>query len=322
MSKQAVLTFNPKSGKGKATMRARDFADHWKLRTGNELRLRATRSLEDIRIAARETAGTDEIQIFMGGDGTLSESMQGLAEQANFAPLSTPIGFLPGGTGNSFLRDFGITNYEEARDALLDAILTDAVIDVDAAHVTSHKVQSGDPPHPGTEQTRIMFNIWGVGIISDITSAAIKMRALGAANYTMGALYRITRHKMYRGKVKINERDWEELDYNLLVVCNSRFTGSAMEIAPHVRVNDGQLFFLRTAIASRTRLLKEFPKVFKGDYDSMPNCYTEMIHSLALQADRPYLMNFDGELELGWNPVMSMHRSYFKLYMMHSRVKA
>lgn len=321
MHKQAVLTFNPKSGKGKATMRASDFADHWKLRTGNELRLRATRSLEDIRIAARETSGRDEIQIFMGGDGTLSESIQGLAEVVNFEPLVAPIGFLPGGTGNSFLRDFGITTYEEARDVLLDAILSDKVLHVDAAHITCQKVQTGEPTRPGAPFTRIMFNIWGVGIISDITAAAIKMRALGSANYTVGALFRIMGHKMYRSRVKLNERDWEELDYNLITVSNSRYTGGAMEIAPEVRVNDGQLFYLRTAIASRFKLLSEFPKVFKGDYEHMKNMYSEMITSIALEAKRPFVMNVDGELEQGWNPVMKIHKDYFKLFMLPSRVK-
>lgn len=321
MNKQAVLVFNPKSGKGKATIRARDFADHWKDRTGNELMLRPTRSLEDIRIAARETLNQGDVQIFMGGDGTLLESLQGLAEQYNFQPLEKPIGLLPGGTGNSFLRDFDITSYEQARDALLNALTKEEIIPIDTALIRYNRVQTQVPSEPGEKATRIMFNIFGVGIISDITTSAIKMRHIGEMNYQVASLYKLVGHKMYKCRVRLNNRDWEDLDFNLITVSNSRFTGGAMEIAPDVRVNDGKMFYLRSAIKSRIKLLKVFPKLFKGGVTNMPNIYTELIQSINLNHSRPFVMNVDGELDHGWNPGLDINKGYFKLYMPLSLLK-
>ena len=75
--------------------------------------LRPTSSLSDLRIAVQETARYDR-QIFMGGDGTISHALQGLSEQSDFQPLARPVGLLPAGSGNSFLREFEIFDYETA----------------------------------------------------------------------------------------------------------------------------------------------------------------------------------------------------------------
>ncbi|MCB1175080.1 MAG: hypothetical protein KDK39_16015 [Leptospiraceae bacterium] len=318
--KEGVLVFNPRSGKGKATVRARDFADHWKMATGNELRLRATRSLADIRIAARERESEQEIQIFMGGDGTLSESLQGLAEANDFQPLQRAVAFLPGGTGNSFLRDFGITSYEEARDAALSAIRDSSQIAIDSALIEYDSVNADKPTEKGPIRKRIMFNIWGVGLVSDITAKAIRMRHIGDANYTVAALQCMSTHKMYRNKFKVNDRGFEELDYNFISISNSQYTGGSMHIAPTVRINDGQLYMLRSAIESRFNLLRQFPKVFKGAIAGIPRIYTEMIQSFAMETHRPVLMNVDGELEEGWNPRLHMIPAWFQLYMPTDRV--
>ena len=142
LSKQAVLVFNPKSGKGRAARLARKFADRWDKRLGGELVLRPTKSRDDVREAAKETRSGDALPIFMGGDGTLSEAVQGLAEQSDFQPIESPIAFLPGGTGNSFLRDFGINNFETGQDALFRAIEGGDVLSVDVGILKYGLVES------------------------------------------------------------------------------------------------------------------------------------------------------------------------------------
>src|SRR5262245_28665232 len=114
---QAVLVYNPKSGKGLAAIRAQNFSDAWKTKFGTDLILRPTTSRADISTAVKEHR--KRTIILMGGDGTLSEGLQGLAEANSFKPLKSPIGLLPGGTGNSFLREFGLHEYLAAKEALL-----------------------------------------------------------------------------------------------------------------------------------------------------------------------------------------------------------
>ncbi|MCR9142751.1 MAG: hypothetical protein NXI24_10905 [bacterium] len=326
--KRAVLIYNPNSGRGKAAMRATDFFQHWEDRTGTELRLRPTRSLPDIRVAAKEIQ-PDELPIFMGGDGTLSESLQGLAEAAEFRQLKQPIGFLPGGTGNSFLRDFGITDYDAARDALLSAIAADQSLAVDAGIVeytpvpgpAEKSAQSGATPGAvsGERARRITMNIWAVGLIPDITELAIRMRAIGSLNYTLASLIKLLGHKPERLKVIVDGQE-REVECNFICISNSRFTGGAMEIAPAVRVNDGRLFYLCPEVKGRLKSFGLFPSIFKGKHIEHPNITTDFVQSIALNRPEPFLMNVDGELERGLNPGVTIQPGYFRLYMDPERV--
>ena len=98
---RGVLIYNPAAGRRKASSRAADFAASYRKRFGSELTLRPTKSLDDLRQAARQTAGVFDLQIIMGGDGTISEALQGLCELSDFQPLGRPVGLLPAGSGNS-----------------------------------------------------------------------------------------------------------------------------------------------------------------------------------------------------------------------------
>ena len=330
--KQAVLIYNPNSGRGKAAMRATNFFQYWEDRTGTELRLRPTRSLADIRIAAREIQ-SHEIPIFMGGDGTLSESLQGLAEAAGFQQLTRPIGFLPGGTGNSFLRDFGITDYDAARDALLSAIADETTLAVDAGIVEYEPVTDTKPNATDADADadadagaaprtrRITMNIWAVGLIPDITELAIRMRAIGSLNYTLASLVKLLRHKPERLTVTVDGVA-REVDCNFICISNSRFTGGAMEIAPAVRVNDGKLFYLCPQVKGRLQSFGLFPSIFKGTHINHPDIDTEFVREISLQRDQPFLMNVDGELERGYNPFVRIQPGYFRLFMDPARVDA
>lgn len=323
--KDAVLIYNPNSGRGKAATLATDFFQHWEDRTGTRLRLRPTRSLADIRVAAAEIQ-EHELPIFMGGDGTLSESLQGLAETASFAPLSRPIGFLPGGTGNSFLRDFGITGYASARDALLGAIAGNQSLGVDVGMIEYSRVspnaKAADDEAPSGDQTvrRLSMNIFAVGLISDITALAIRMRALGSFNYTLASLIKLLFHRPYRYHLRVDGKS-RDVDCNLVCVSNSRFTGGAMEIAPEVRVNDGRLFWLCPQIKGRLAAFGLFPSIFKGTHINHPQIETDFIRQLTIECETALLMNIDGELESGWNPTISVQPGYFQLYMDPERLQ-
>ena len=318
---RAVLVYNPGSGKGMGATRTEDFARHWKERVGPGLRLRATRSREDIRVAARDfEGGEDEIRIFMGGDGTLSEGLQGVAEYRDF-DLSgfPPVRFLPGGTGNSFLRDFGIESYEDGRDALLAALARPEFVEVDAAIVSYRSCEADRSVASGQECRRLMFNIFGVGLISDITGLATRMRYLGPANYHVATLWKILSHRPHRWKLAVDGEP-AEISCDLVTVSNSRYTGGAMEIAPEIRVNDGKLFLVIVETSFRLDLFRVFPRILKGDYEGETRVRTRFIRSLSLEDERPFLMNIDGELETGFSPAMEIKPSFFRLYLPKSRL--
>lgn len=273
-------------------------------------------------MAAREfDGGPREIRIFLGGDGTLSEGLQGMAEHFDFdLSGSAPVGFLPGGTGNSFLRDFGITSYEEGRNALLDALEEDSSLAIDAAELTYRALNESSPETEGPECRRVLFNIFGIGIISDITHLAVRMRYLGPANYQVATFWKILTQCSSHWKTRVDGTP-ENLQGNLITISNSRYTGGAMEIAPAVRVNDGRLFFVRVNARHRLSLFRLFPKILKGEHQGEPEVDTRFIQKFSLESESPFLMNVDGELETGFSPQLEVNPSFFRLYLDPERLE-
>jgi YegS/Rv2252/BmrU family lipid kinase len=302
----AALVYNPNSGKGHAPELAKRFQDLWHERTGTIAALRATTSREDIRVAARETANTCDVQIFLGGDGTFSEGIQGLFEHTQFRSPEKPVGLLPAGTGNSFLRDFGITDFDSAFESLCRALEKKEPLTADIG-LLSYQIDK-------KSHQRIVMNIWGIGFIPDVTELAIKLRRLGSLNYTAATLIRLATHKPYHYDAKIDGKS-ERVSCNFVTISNSQYTGGAMRIAPPVRVNDAQLFMVCPSETMRHRFLAFFPKVFSGNHLEIPTVRSQFVREFSLKTKTPISMNIDGELESGANPHLKIMPGAWKVWV-------
>ena len=116
---QAYLAIvNPTAGGGRARKMLGPALE--RLRTGGvELDVAETQCAGDATRIVRETyaAGRRKF-IAVGGDGTSYEVVNGLFPEANAGEPPT-LGFLPLGTGNSFLRDFSDRGVEHAIESLI-----------------------------------------------------------------------------------------------------------------------------------------------------------------------------------------------------------
>jgi YegS/Rv2252/BmrU family lipid kinase len=90
--RRALLVANPISGRGRGEELARELARGFE-RHGVAAEVLLTRARGDAPRRLRE-AGPTDLVVAIGGDGTLSEVLQGLCER------TTPVGLLPCGTAN------------------------------------------------------------------------------------------------------------------------------------------------------------------------------------------------------------------------------
>ena len=305
-SKPLVIIYNPASGKGRGAECARLFAEQAQKELGAEVRLRPTSSLPDLLDAAQSLKPAKEIGVFIGGDGTLCQCLQGMFLNSQFAKIKQPVGILPGGTGNSFHREFGIETFEEASDLLIEAIRNNERISVDAG-ILEYENRSG-------RQKQVFVNLWAVGIIPLITKLGTKMRFLGHFNYILATLVLLLRHRPFQGKVEIDKKK-KKLHYNFLAICNSRYTAKSMKMAPQARVNDGHLEMVFSNPPSRFSLLKLFPKIFSGTHIEHERVYNQTIKSFKLLSDKEYTFMYDGELGTGYNLQMKVMPGLWQLYM-------
>ena len=308
MIQKGVLFYNPKSGKGKGEAKARIFADLWNKNLTYELELFPTQSLEHLQESVAKLDFKTTIPMFMGGDGTLSEGLEIIFEVHDFQKLEFPVGFLPAGSGNSFLEDFGLSQFDNASQALVKAIKDKEFMAVDAL-----LLQFGEN---GEQKRKTVINIWGLGLVSHIAALAMKMRYFGKWNYTWATLIQtFLFHKPSRFG-KIEDENESEVKIDTLAICNSRYTGGKMKMAPKVRVNDGKMHLIQASIFSKLKILKFFPRIFKGTHILMPGVSQRILgNTIGFEDSQPMLMLVDGEVMSGENPTLEMMPSSWLLYM-------
>jgi YegS/Rv2252/BmrU family lipid kinase len=241
------------------------------------------------REAAR--AGYDRI-LCLGGDGTPYEVINGL--YADGRPSRLPeIGQIPAGTGNSFLRDFGITT----PDAALEAILAGRTRRVDLVEFT-HR-----PDRAGTETVRrVSLNIIGVGLIADILQLTNeRLKFMGSAGYSLAVLVRLVRGMSNRITILADGRRLDVAD-SALVVSNSKFTGGKMKIAPPADPSDGRADIILFNGVNRREIVAIFAGVFSGKHMTHPKVETLQAAAISVESDPPLRLMADGEL-IGFTPL-------------------
>jgi len=247
---------------------------------------RSGHAIELGREAAR--AGFERI-LCLGGDGTPFEVINGLYSGGR-PPLRPEIGLIPAGTGNSFIRDFGVTTPEEA----LDRILAGRRRAVDLVEFECYRA--------GRPARLYSLNIIGVGLITDILKLTNeKLKPLGSLGYSLAVLLRLA--KGMDNTIEImTDGAVRTVKDSALVVSNSKFTGGKMKIAPAADTADGKADLIVFRGVNRREILAIFSRVFSGKHVAHPKVETVQAAEMSITGQPPQLVMADGEL-LGETPL-------------------
>jgi len=227
--------------------------------------------------------------ICLGGDGTPFEVVNGLYAEGR--PAVVPeIGMIPAGTGNSFLRDFGIASAEAALDGLL------------AGKKRAVDLMDFEYRREGRTERRRALNIIGVGLIADILKLTNeRLKFLGAAGYSLAVLIRLAKGMDNKIDLTADGRTWTIRD-SALVVSNSQYTGGKMRIAPMADTADGRADLVAFREVNRREILAIFKGVFAGRHTSHPKVEATPGAEIAIDAAPAQILMADGEL-LGETPL-------------------
>ena len=233
-----------------------------------------------VQIAARAYAGGSRHFIAVGGDGTAYEVINGLFPEA-LGDERVRLGCLPLGTGNSFLRDFGV----EATETAIDRLLRGDNRACDVVRVT----------HADGELYYI--NLLSVGFSARVGALTNKrFKPFGTAGYGLAVVSSIVglQHPSY--PLSLDGDSSDARPCVLLSFSNSRFTGGAMMMAPDADPTDGELDVIRIGALSRLGLLRSFPKIYAGTHVTLAETETSRARSVAFHDDRPVDCMIDGEI--------------------------
>ena len=219
-----------------------------------------------------------------GGDGTLFEVINGYYR--NNSSVRLPLGVIPVGTGNAFVRDMNMHDHDWK--PALDVIKAGQTRKFDVGHFTTEG------------QTWYYLNILGLGLVADIGATAMKMKALGAIAYTLGSLYQILKLKPFKVRLEIDDQVIER--ENVFVeVSNTRYTANFL-MAPNAKTDDGLLDITLLGPKSRLGLIRSFPKIITGEHIHMPEVETFQASHIRVETNIPKILYPDGEL-MGSTPL-------------------
>jgi YegS/Rv2252/BmrU family lipid kinase len=218
----------------------------------------------------------------VGGDGTSYEVVNGLFPEALTAGGEQPtLGFLPLGTGNSFLRDFGDQGVEHAMQALLGGRSR-------ACDVLRLKHEGG---------VLYYINLLSVGFSADVNILRQRrFRNSGQVGYWASIFLGLAQLKRRPFPVRVaGDSEFDRRPCLFLSFNNSKFTGGTMMIAPTAATDDGLIDFVRWGPIGRAGLVRNLGGLYDGTHVRHPLAESRKTPRVEFDLESPVDVMVDGE---------------------------
>ena len=229
-----------------------------------------------------------------GGDGTVSEVLNGLLTAADGGPTA-PFGILPIGTGNDFADMSGIPRDLAAAARLIASGVTRQV---DAARI---EIESDISPclsaAPASGRfVRYFANNAGVGMEPLVTIEAARIRWLaGVARYGLALCKALWKLRAWRMRVA-----WDDGAYEgpalLASVCNSPRNGGMFPIAPAAEMDDGLLDLVLVPEVPKRTVAALLPRILRGTHVLHPRVTLVRTQRVTIECNPPTPLHADGEV--------------------------
>jgi diacylglycerol kinase (ATP) len=249
---------------------------------GIELDVATTKRAGEATELARE-AYRSGVRNFLavGGDGTSFEIVNGLFPEA-LAEGRAALGFLPLGTGNSFLKDFTQHGVEHTIAALRNGSRR-------ACDVIRLRHSGG---------VLYYLNLVSLGFPADVGDLVNRrFKSWGQLGYIAGVFVRLAdlRHASFPHRLD-DSGEWDRRAALFLSFNNSKFTGGKMMIAPKADPTDGAIEYVRWGPINRLGLVKMLPRLFSGTHIEDPRASRAGAKRIELEAGGPVNVMIDGEI--------------------------
>lgn len=277
----ALAIVNPAAGGGRCGKRYEEALAQIRA-SGRALDVALTRAPGDATRIAREAyAAGRRAFLAVGGDGTSYEIVNGLYPEATAGdpPL---LGFLPLGTGNSFLRDFTDRGAPFALEAWVEG--RERRCDVLRARHTSGEIH--------------YINLLSVGFVADVNAFTNRhLKPLGEAGYSVGVVRQLAGLKPRAFPMAIDGATPVRDPLVFASVNNSRYTGGKMKMAPFADTADGRADLVLCGAMGRLELLRTFPRIFSGTHVEAAKVTSEQVQRVTFDLEGPVDIMVDGEVE-------------------------
>jgi len=298
MADRYLAIVNPAAGGGRCGKQAPEAVRSLRS-AGLDVVVEETRAAGDATRIAREAYAKGLRHfIAVGGDGTGFEIVNGLFPEALGAADKPTLGFLPLGTGNSFLRDFSTEGAEYSLRAL-----------------TEGRKRPCDVIRLDHKQGSVFYiNILSLGFVADVcTVTNERFKRFGEAGYGLGVVVTVAGLDSQPIPMRVDGGALDTEPLAFLSINNSRFTGGKMMMAPNADPTDGFADVIRVGQLGRISLLKTFPKIFDGSHLRHPAVSEKRAQKIAFELAGPADAMIDGEVIRLWPTELTVLHHAFEV---------
>lgn len=232
----------------------------------------------------------------VGGDGTSYEIVNGLIPESSSQESRSQevleseiptLGFLPLGTGNSFLRDFSERN---SSDHGLEHALRAIEARRSRACDVFRLVHRDGIIH--------YINLLSVGFAADVAMLRHRrFQGMGQFGYLLSIFLCLARLNRRPFPLRVDgQGEFDARRCLFLTFNNSKFTGGTMMIAPDAVTDDGLIEYVRWGPIGRLGLIRNLPRLYDGTHTRHPLAERCATRQVEFQLEGPVDLMVDGEV--------------------------
>ena len=197
----------------------------------------------------------------VGGDGTLSEVLNGIIGSENVLSV------VPSGSGNDFFKTLKNINGKE-------------IIDI------------------GKINDLYFINIASIGIDAEVAynvNILKEFKIPSSQEYNASIIYSLLKYSFKEIEFELNQSCIKG-QYTLLTICNGQYYGGGFRIAPEAQINDGLFDVYFADKMSKLLIPHMVLKLKKGTHESSRYVNKKKADSIMIQSENLICCNVDGEI--------------------------
>ncbi len=241
-------------------------------------------------VARRALHDGAELIIAVGGDGTVNEVLNGFFDQGALINPQAELGLVMTGTGSDVQRSLWTAHDIESVIARL-AMPAAQAIDIGCCEIEgrTHSV------------VRYFLNVATLGMSGEVARLVNQSRFIKRFGPRLTYLIpSMMAGLTYRNKdihVQIDDHPTMRACINSIAICNARYFGGGMMIAPDADMQDGFLDVVTIGDVNAVEMALQLPRVYRGTHLSHRKVAHQRARRISLRMDDNLVaaMNVDGE---------------------------
>ncbi|MBU0597613.1 diacylglycerol kinase family lipid kinase [Patescibacteria group bacterium] len=223
---------------------------------------------------ARQAIGKYQVIVAVGGDGTVNEVVNGLAQS------QATLGVLPIGSGNDFAYQLG---YSRNLKKDLKILLKNKTRKIDIGLVN---------------EQHYFVNGFGVGFDGEVASRVRRFLkySSGFFAYLMAVLRTLATYKFRQVRVSLDDNQIINKKILLIATCNGTTYGGGFNVAPSAKMDDGFFTICLIDKAGRFYALRNIQKIARGAHIKLPIVHMYTCKKINIESEHNLIAQYDGEV--------------------------